>query len=238
MPWSRARRTYVPAVLLAGGSIVAAALLAHALRRALAPRFEQRQSRTRASAGAPRAPDDYGSDLQAEHSGVGELTHRRYAVNVPRASFTTRSLLQEIQRSMQELSPASLAAFEKAAGDVAWMAVGDEYDITMLGPWNGRVRVAEVLDDCFTLVTLHGHPEAGHITFSVVNLPRAPDRFDVVIESWARVRDRAVQLAYETLAVGRSVQTEVWVTFLQRVAERVGCTEVPEVDIRSEELTE
>lgn len=238
LPWSRPRRAHTPAVLVAGGAIAAAALLAHVLRRALAPRFEQRQSRERANAGAPRAPDNNGFDLQAEHTGVGVLTHRRFAVNVPRASFTTRSLLQEIQRSMQELSPASLASFEKAAGEAAWMAVGDEYDVTMLGPWNGRVRVAEVLDDCFTLVTLHGHPEAGHITFSVVDLPHAPDRFDVVIESWARVRDRTVQVAYETLTVGRSVQTEVWVTFLQRVAERTGCTEVPEVDIRSEELTE
>lgn len=217
--------------------MAALALLAHTVRRFVAPRREKRSERERSGATVPDSPVDAGVDLQGAETGAGELTHRRYAIEVPRSTFTCHTLIRAIAQSMRELSPEKLAAFEKTAGSVATMLVGDEYDVTMLGPWNGRVRVAEVTDDSFTLVTLDGHPEAGHIVFSVRELTNRPDAFQVRIESWARARDEIVHVAYDTLAVGRQVQTEVWVTFLQRVAELTGCDEVPEVDINSEELT-
>lgn len=234
----RRRGSSTPAVVvLVASSLAAIVLLAHTTRRLLAPRRERRHERARAQASVPNAPPDHGRDQQGEASGVGELTHRRYAIVVPRSTFTCQSLIRQIQQRVHELSPSTLAAFEKTSGDDSLMSVGDEYDVTMLGPWNGRVRVAEVTDNSFTLVTLEGHPEAGHITFSVRELPERPDAFTVVIESWARARDQTVHVAYDTLSVGRQVQAEVWVTFLQRVAELTGCDEAPEVDIDSEELT-
>jgi len=225
------------AVFLVAGSLAAIALLAHTARRLLAPRRERRHERARANANVPDAPSDHGRDQQGEASGVGELTHRRYAIVVPRSTFTRQSLMRQIQQRVQELSPSALAAFEKTSGEDSLMSVGDEYHVTMFGPWNGRVRVAEMTHNSFTLVTLEGHPEAGHITFSVRELPERLDVFKVIIESWARARDKTVHVAYDTLSVGRQVQAEVWVTFLQRVAELTGCDEVPEVDIDSEELT-
>ena len=225
------------AVFFVAGSLAVIALVANATRLIFAPRRERRSERARSGADAKEAPGDAGLDHQDEQSGVGELTHRCYEVEVPRATFTRQTLIQAIELRMCELPPAGLADFEKSSGSAARMTVGDEYDITMLGPWNGRVRVAEVTDASFTLVTLDGHPEAGHITFSVEDVPTQPSVLKVRIESWARARDEAAQAAYDTLNVGRRVQTEVWVTFLQRVAEFTGSTAVPEVDIRSEALT-
>ncbi len=232
---ARHRRT-LPTVFILAGTVIAASLVAHTLRLLLAPRRERRTARSPANVAVPDSPSDDGADLQHEASGVGELTHRRYRVEVPRSSFTSETLIHEIEQRMRELTPSALAAFEKSTGSSVRMAVGDEYDITMLGPWNGRVRIAEVTDSSFTLVTLDGHPEAGHITFSVNAVSARPDTFDVVVESWARARDKTVQVAYDTLSIGRRVQTEVWVTFLQRVAELTGSDVVPPVTIDSESL--
>ncbi|WP_411282192.1 DUF1990 family protein [Gemmatimonas sp.] len=216
---------------------MATAIALYASRLWLAPRRERRSQRPHANGGVPEAPPDQGSDLQDEHSGVGELTHRRYSIEVPRAAFTRQSMCRAIEARLSELSPSGLADFQKSAGDDLGMSVGDEYDVTMLGPWNGRVRVAEVEDSSFTLVTLEGHPEAGHITFSVHDVPDQSGILKVMIESWARARDEAVEVAYDTLNLGQRVQTEVWVTFLQRVAQIVGSADVPEVEIQTEKLT-
>ncbi len=229
-----------PAVLVVAGSVAAITLFALMWRRVIAPRRERRRTKHRADEHAgssvTKAPADHGVDHQGEESGVGDLTHRRYTIEVPGSTFSRQSLLREIQQRVHELSPSALADFEKTAGNASYMVVGDEYDITMLGPWNGRVRVAKVTDDSFTLVTLDGHPEAGHITFAIEDQSNQPDTFVVSIESWARSRDKAVQVAYDTMSMGREVQAEVWVTFLQRVAELTGCEDTPDVNIDSEDL--
>ena len=165
-------------------------------------------------------------------SGSGSVFHRRYEVKLTEIAIDSAALLQLMQRHIAELSPSLLAHFEKSAGHDDLLRVDDEYEITMLGPWNGRVRVAESTPESFTLVTLAGHPEAGHITFSVS--PSQPDACCVCIESWARSRDGIVATAYATLGIGKQMQTEVWVTFLQRLSEMAGGRETPEVQITDE----
>lgn len=231
------RNKSTSAVVIIASSLTALALAAYAARKFFAPRRERRSVRVQSDTEVTEPPQDGGFDRQGEQTGFGELTHRCYGIEVPRAQFSRQSLIHAIELRLCELSPAGLADFEKSSGSARRMDVGDEYDITMLGPWNGRVRVAEVTDSSFTLVTLEGHPEAGHITFSVNEIPLRPSVLHVSIESWARARDATVHAAYDTLTVGRLVQTEVWVTFLRRVAKFVGCVDVPEVDIQSEELS-
>ena len=127
-----------------------------------------------------------------------------------------------------------LAHFEKTSGSDKMLRDGDEFDIRMLGPWNGMVRVCETSDVAFTLATLEGHPEAGHITFSVDEIGAGDVR--VHIESWARARDSVVAAAYGALGIGKQVQTEVWITFLQRLSVLAGMREKPEVQITTERL--
>lgn len=222
-------------VLLAAVSI---GLMAILWRRRSAPRAEQalpdREHHWNRFTGehAPRA----GDGAQSADEGTGALVHRRYEVSLPDRAVSKDIVMRLMQLHLTELAPAALANFEKSEGTDSVFRVGDEYEITMLGPWNGDVRVAEMLADSFTLVTLEGHPEAGHITFSVDDDTELLGNLRVRVESWARARDGVVEVAYGTLGLGKQVQTEVWVTFLQRLSTLAGVTTRPEVRITTENL--
>jgi hypothetical protein len=225
-------------LLLATGSL---SLLALLWRQRIAPRRErQRLARTRSR--TPERHDaariERGAETQPASDGSGALIHRRYEIELPDRAVSRDIVLRLMQLHLTELAPAALANFEKSEGSDDVFRVGDEYEITMLGPWNGAVRVAEMTRDSFTLVTLEGHPEAGHITFSVEENARSIGGLLVRIESWARSRDRLVEAAYSTLRIGKQVQTEVWITFLQRLAVLAGVTTRPEVRITNESIAE
>lgn len=223
-------------LLLAAGTL---GVLGIVWRRRAAPRAEERV--TRKSAGThdvERAPRSSAPDTQTASRGAGPLIHRRYEVELPDRAISRDIVLRLMQLHLTELAPSALADFQKSEGTDTVFRVGDEYAITMLGPWNGTVRVAEMTSDSFTLVTLEGHPEAGHITFSVHEDAQAPSTLRVMIESWARSRDALVAVAYGTLGIGKQVQTEVWITFLQRLAELAGVHTRPEVSITTETLPE
>ena len=242
MPYVRRRRRdstpVLAPLLLAIGSL---GLLSLFWRRRAAPRTEHRRART--SASEPRGPTQRptreraaGPDAQLERAGAGALVHRRYEVVLPLAGLQPEDLLRLMQRHLSELAPSALADFTKTAGSELAFRTGDEYEVTMLGPWNGRVRVTELSETAFTLVTLDGHPEVGHITFSAMRQSGLDDRAVVLIESWARARDALVNAAYSTMRIGKQLQAEVWITFLQRLAALAGVTETPLVRITTEEL--
>ncbi len=224
-------------LLLATGAL---SLLAIVWRQRTAPRNERhldapattRRLRRR------RTHLETGIDTQPASEGSGALVHRRYEIELPDRAVTRDIVLRLMQLHLTELAPAALANFEKTEGTDEVFRVGDEYEITMLGPWNGRVRVAEMTRDSFTLVTLEGHPEAGHITFSVQEDAISSGNLLVRIESWARSRDALVAAAYGALRIGRQVQTEVWITFLQRLAVLAGVSIRPEVSITTESVSE
>ncbi len=233
-------------LLLALGSL---GLFAIVWRRTTAPRLAQPRARRVPAASpsapgrpqfVPRAPASpeavaAGSHQTAE-SGTGALVHRQYEITLELHQLLPADMLRLMQRHITELAPSALANFEKTAGSETIFRVGDEYDITMLGPWNGRVRVAELTPDSFTLVTLDGHPESGHITFSSRHSDALDGSVTVMIESWARSRDAVVHAAYSTLRIGKQVQAEVWITFLQRLSALAGATETPQVRITTEEI--
>lgn len=236
----RHKQDSIPVViplLLATGTL---SLLAIAWRQRAAPRTERRLGTTAASRRPPRDTRhfDAGPETQPASAGSGALVHRRYEIELPDRAVTRDIVLRLMQLHLTELAPAALANFEKSEGSDEVFRTGDEYEITMLGPWNGRVRVAEMTRESFTLVTLEGHPEAGHITFSVQEDATSSGNLMVRIESWARARDPLVAAAYGTLGIGKQVQTEVWITFLQRLAVLAGVSNRPEVSITTESVPE
>lgn len=231
------RHRSIPVVLpllIATGTL---GLLAIVWRQRTAPRAE-RSTATKRTAPEHAIRDaerlERGADTQGSDGGAGPLLHRRYEIELPDRAMSSEMVLRLMQRHLTELAPAALAAFEKSSGSETVFRVGDEYEITMLGPWNGAVRVSEVSRDSFTLVTLEGHPEAGHITFAVEADTMSHGLIRVRIESWARSRDGLVAAAYDTLKIGKQVQTEIWITFLQRLAELAGVSARPEVRITTE----
>ncbi len=171
--------------------------------------------------------------IQLPVDGDGATFHRRYRVQIAGLKFTASALIREVGLRFNQLSPSALAEFEKVKGKPWSLEVGDEFDIVILGPWNGSVRVSEVLPESFGFVTLEGHPEAGQIRFQASLLPGRRGTVSFEIVSWARSRDPMVTLAYS--AGGKEVQKSTWVQFLEAIVELSGGMQLGEITVETQE---
>jgi hypothetical protein len=176
-----------------------------------------------------------GVRLQLPGDGVGPLFHRRYWVDIAHPRQRAETVMAAIQHNVGAFAPKDLADFKKVKGHPDKLAVGDEFAIEILGPWNGAVRVIEVTPRSFAMVTLEGHPEAGQICFQIAASPIAPRALRFSILSWARSRDMLVSLTYHEGAVGKVVQENVWVAFCERVVEASGGEMLGEPNVVTEE---
>jgi hypothetical protein len=216
--------------LLAAGGALAPLLVAAAgagLVRLFTPHRRPRP--------VPRALLRGRDDAQLPSEGHGTLFHRRYGAVIDRPRLKGRALMDLVKADLRSFSPRLLADFKKTKGHQRIMRVGDEYHITILGPWNGGVRVSEVTPTSFTFITLEGHPEAGQITFAVTGNATRPGAICFEINSWARSRDMLVGLSYDQGKIGKKVQENAWVTFCERVAEASGGQLHGEVEVVTEE---
>ncbi|MBH8560153.1 DUF1990 family protein [Hymenobacter negativus] len=159
---------------------------------------------------------------QPASTGSGPLLERRYFIDVQRARKSPAQLMAEVQADVPRFSPDALANFKKKEGDDSALKVGDEFSITILGPWDGCVRVTEVSATSFEFITLEGHPEAGRIRFETHYLDESPDVLRFEIRSSARSRDGLVAFAYDTLGGGKLLQEATWTEFCRRVAAASG----------------
>ncbi|TGE13980.1 DUF1990 family protein [Hymenobacter elongatus] len=160
---------------------------------------------------------------QPASTGSGPLFERRYWIDITHPTLSARALMEAVQCDVAHFSPDLLAQFEKTKGQERRLRQGDEFSIKILGPWNGSVRVTEVTPECFELITLENHPEAGRIKFSVEAAgARGADTVRFEIHSWARSRDGLVAFTYDTLGLGKRVQQQTWELFCQKVAEASG----------------
>ncbi|CAN5736972.1 DUF1990 family protein [soil metagenome] len=167
-----------------------------------------------ASARPPSVPPDFdGADLQRPEDGSGPLFHRRYRVTIADAGLTGAEVMARIQANPNLVAPTEFARFERTRGKEGAMWVNDEYVVHMPGPWNGPVRIAEVAEDSFRLVTLRGHLEAGQIEFRVLE----DDDLVFQIQSWARSGDVFSSLLYDRLRMAKEIQLHMWTSTLERV---------------------
>lgn len=171
-------------------------------------------------------------EVQLEGDGFGIMLGRRYVLAM-HSTMKPEELMRHIHEHLVELSPDELAAFTKTTGSTTKLEPGDEFAITILGPWNGRVRVIEVTPTAFTFVTLRGHPEAGRIRFAVDDHKGV---LRATVTSWARCRDAVVDMGYDKLGLGKGLQTTTWATFLERVAALVGARQIGDVDVSEQHL--
>lgn len=172
-------------------------------------------------------------DEQKASDGFGPLIERRYWIEFQRPQHSAAEIMAYIQRHIEEFSPKTLAKFEKEEGSDYVLRPGDEFHITILGPWNGDVRVLEVEDTHFRLETLEGHPEAGEITFCITPAEFFEDALHFEIRSLARSRDGLVALTYDKLGVGKKAQEMTWVEFCERVCKFAGGEPIGEVQVRT-----
>lgn len=154
-------------------------------------------------------------DVQPLCDGVGPVFHRRYSIEFSCNGILPEELMQMIQQDPNRFSPQALATFKKIKGVDGRLAVGDEFDVHVTGPWEAPVRVSEVSATAFTLSTLEGHLEAGNITFRVCSVGGEQLRFE--IESLARSKDSLVNLLYDKIPILRFAQTTMWESYCKAV---------------------
>jgi hypothetical protein len=155
---------------------------------------------------------------QPAETGAGPLFERRYSIDIARPKQSAKQLIEAIRCNIEEFSPDLLAKFEKVKGEAHRLEVGDEFQIKILGPWNGGVRVTDAGETFFEFITLEGHPEAGRIRFSAGVHPDQPGVLHFEIHSWASSRDGLVAFLYDTVGAGQRVQEQTWRMFCERVA--------------------
>jgi Domain of unknown function (DUF1990) len=170
--------------------------------------------------------------LQLSAQGSGTLNHRCYSVKIRNTKLGASELIHSVALNFSKLSPSELADFDKTKGKSWVLKIGDEFDITMLGPWNGAVRVVEMSTNAFVFATLQGHPEAGIIRFAAKHGTKTDLEFE--ISSTARSRDAVVDVAYQ--GGGKGVQLATWLQFLEGVVKLSGGVQVGQIHTVTEEL--
>jgi uncharacterized protein (UPF0548 family) len=168
---------------------------------------------------------------QLIREGRGALFHRRYYVDIAKATTTKEALMDRITHNLNEVAPSEIAIFQKMTTEHDDMQVGDDYFIHIASPWNGPVRVIDVTPTSFSFITLAGHFEAGEIQFRLIDHPDDPTLMRFEIRSWSRSADRLVNFLYDQLTIIKNAQTRMWVYFCQQVAEVSGGEVVGKVSV-------
>ncbi len=168
----------------------------------------------------PLPPDADRTEHQGVEDGFGPLMHRCYVARIGDARISGEQLIDVFAGVPDRAAPKALGSFVKLRGEEGALRVGDEFVVRMPGPWDGPVRVVEMIDNGFGLATLEGHLEAGRIRFSAEDL--GPGRLEVRIEAWARGGDRLSNLLFDRLPINKEVQLHMWTSVLERLIELSG----------------
>lgn len=239
MDRSRLKKTF-PVLTIGAAAAAGGAAFIWFTRRRLAVPMRVTELDVAAGAAMPQAipPDalDGETPVQLLTKGAGPLYVRSYQADIAHPTVDRETLMQRIIEDINTYSPEELAHFEKTKGDEAKMEVGDEFFITITGPWNGPVRVIDVTPTSFTFVTLEGHLEAGEIRFSLLEHPERDDAIRFRIQSWARSSNLLTDLFYRTIGVSRFAQTTMWSYFVQQVIKASGGEMLDEIAVMTHKV--
>jgi len=178
--------------------------------------------------------DEAAPAIQPAADGAGPLLQRDYSGIIEGCTATPEELILRVRRDFAVYSPDLLARFTRADGASDPLELEDQLQIHIVGAGDCEVRVAHLDEQSFTLRTLEGHPEAGRITFGAFRNPEG----DLVFRIRSRARAGSVIKLVGYTLFGKKVQTRVWVTFIERVAEACGCKLRDEVRVETKEVAD
>jgi hypothetical protein len=151
--------------------------------------------------------------------GAGPLLQRDYSAVIEGTRCTPESLFRLVVEDFPSFSPEGIACFSHhPEGTEGPLETEREMAIQIAAAGVCHVRVVHMDDRSLTLRTLDGHPEAGRITFGAY-WDRA-GRLKFRIRSRARSSDKVRYVGYQLF--GKGMQTQTWVTFIERVAAACG----------------
>ena len=159
------------------------------------------------------------ADLQPEqlpNDGVGPLTRKRFWADIVDGRFDADRLLDYVRLNFASLAPKIMSASaEPGTSSIVEEGVTLTLDLPLRG--HAQVRVVEVDERRFTLMTLEGHPLAGAVRIQTEAVAGAT-RFEV------QVYDRAASVpdlvAMRTL--GDTVQERAWTQLVENVVRASG----------------
>ena len=178
--------------------------------------------------GLRRLADEQPEQLPA--GGVGPLERKRFWADIRGSRYDADLLLRYVRDHFGELTPAAMAP---GAEPRTPARIDEGETLTLDLPLRGhaQVRVAEVDDRRFTLLTLEGHPLAGAVRFQTEPLG-ALVRFEV--QTYSRAANVVDLLMMRTL--GARLQDAAWRRLVQNVVEASG-GEIDEVHQSSDRLS-
>jgi hypothetical protein len=150
--------------------------------------------------------------------GSGPLLQRDYWGVIRDSRLTAPEIATIVARDFCLLAPEELVRFAPSGGVELPLEEGAELEVSIRMAGKCRVRVVHRDANSLTLATLHGHPEAGRITFGAYPNPDG----DVVFHIRSRARASSALRHAGFLAAGEPMQTTTWTDFVDRLAHMVG----------------
>lgn len=175
------------------------------------------------------------ADAQPEQlpdHGVGPLTRKRFWADIRGGRFDADRLLDHVRLHFATLAPAIMSAGAEP-GTPTYIEEG--VTLTLDLPLRGhvQVRVAEVDERRFTLLTLDGHPLAGAVRMQTE--PRVDDAVRFEVQIYDRAGSIPDFLIMRTL--GGFLQDGAWTQLIENVVQAAGGHEAS-VEHSSETLSE
>ena len=167
-------------------------------------------------------------EIQHASSGHGPLWQRDYSAQIRGSSLSAEAAITLLRREFPAFSPEELAAFSRNGSTP--IAVGEDMKVVIKGYGECAVRCVHFTPHSLTLRTLEGHFEAGRITFGA---HEENENLVFHIRSRARTVDRVRHLGYKLF--GHKFQEKTWVTFIERVAEKIGGEIIGQVAVETQE---
>jgi len=171
-------------------------------------------------------------DVQLPEDGAGPLLQRDYWAAIADCRLGPADLVEDLRRRFCDF-PDDLVSFSPCASSPEHpLQVGDELDIEIRMAGTCRVRVTASDAHSFTFATLHGHPEAGRITFGSYRHESGA----VIFHIRGRARSGSLKFAAGFLALGEAMQTNTWTDFVRTVAATYGTGVIGEVHAETTHL--
>ena len=155
------------------------------------------------------------ADAQPEQlpdDGIGSLMRKRYWADIVDSRFDAGRLLDYVRLNFSSLAPAIMStSAEPGTPSLVEEGVTLTLDLPLRG--HVQVRVAEVDEQRFTLMTLEGHPLAGAVRIQTEPVDGAV-RFEV------QVYDRAASIPDLVImrTLGDTLQDRAWTQLIENVA--------------------
>ena len=159
------------------------------------------------------------ADAQPEQlpdDGIGPLTRKRFWADITDCRFDADRLLDYVRLNFSTVAPSIMSASaEPGTASLVEEGVTLTLDLPLRG--HVQVRVAEVDERRFTLMTLEGHPLAGAVRIQTEPVDAAT-RFEV------QVYDRAASVPDLILmrTLGDSLQDRAWTQLIENVVRASG----------------